>query len=104
MNFDPGNCLLSRRISFLVSSAPAGDYVAIAAGDYHSLAITNYAGDFVSPYGVDFLDFAVLGLAWYSQLGDGNWNAICDISEPNDNVIDELDLEVFVGNWQRGVE
>ena len=87
----------------------AGDgnhFAAIAAGGYHSLAITKsyYPGDFVSPYGVDFLDFAVLGLAWYSQPGDGNWNAICDISEPNDNVIDELDLEVFAENWLAGVE
>ena len=52
---------------------------------------------------VDFIDFAVLGLAWYSQPGDGNWNEICDISEPNDNVIDELDLEVFAENWLAGL-
>ncbi len=63
-----------------------------------------YIGDFAGGCDVDFIDFAVLALAWYSEVGDGNWNAICDISEPNDNVIDELDLGVFVENWLRGVE
>ena len=61
-------------------------------------------GDFLCPDGVNFLDFSVLGLAWYSEPGDGNWDANCDISEPNDNVIDELDLGVFVNNWLGGVE
>ena len=27
------------------------------------------------------------------------FSAVCDISRPNDNIIDGLDLEVFVGNW-----
>lgn len=57
------------------------------------------AGDLVCPEGVNFLDFAELGLALYSEAGDENWNAICDISDPNDNVIDELDLRVFVNDW-----
>ena len=61
----------SVRIRKRVIQKKAGDgnhFAAIAAGGYHSLAITKsyYPGDFVSPYGVDFLDFAVLGLAWYS--------------------------------------
>ncbi len=59
-------------------------------------------GDFICPEGINFLDFTVLSLAWGSEQGDGNWNAICDISEPNNNVIDELDLEVFAENWLLG--
>ncbi len=62
-----------------------------------------YVGDFAGGCDVDFIDFAVLGLAWYSEVGDGNWNEICDISEPNDNIIDELDLGVFAENWLAGL-
>jgi len=32
-----------------------------------------------------------------------NWEAGCDISEPEDEVIDGQDLAVFVGNWLEGV-
>ena len=61
-----------------------------------------YAGDLKYPYGVNSVDFAVLGDAWMSGVGDLNWDAGCDISEPEDEVIDWLDLGVFVGNWLEG--
>ncbi|GAG39053.1 unnamed protein product, partial [marine sediment metagenome] len=44
-------------------------------------------------------DFAVLASAWHSRDGDDNWNRHCDISEPNDNVIDEYDLAIFAKDW-----
>jgi hypothetical protein len=61
-------------------------------------------GDFVSPYRVDFRDFAVLANAWLSTPMDANWDSQCDIAEPPDNVIDILDLKVFVQNWLKGLE
>jgi hypothetical protein len=72
--------------------------------DYPRMAweFSNY-GDFVCPDGVNFLDFAVLGSAWQSDTNDGNWNAACDISDPNDMVINELDLTVFTGHWLAGM-
>jgi len=60
-------------------------------------------GDFEPDGDVDFADFAVLGSAWRSRYGGGNWNPICDISEPNDNVINESDLDVFTKNWLTGL-
>ena len=48
---------------------------------------------------VNFVDFAIFAQAWRSQFGDANWNQSCDISDPNDNVIDELDLSVFRTYW-----
>lgn len=60
-------------------------------------------GDFVCPDGVDFIDFAVLGSAWLSDPNDGNWNPACDIFDPNDNIIDELDLAAFTENWLAGM-
>lgn len=55
--------------------------------------------DFICPDGVNMLDFAVLGLAWLSDPNDSNWNPACDISEPNDDIINVLDLAVFTENW-----
>jgi len=61
-------------------------------------------GDFEPDGDVDLYDFAVLALAWLSSSGDGNWNPACDISDPNDSVIDELDLEVLSENWLEGTD
>lgn len=48
---------------------------------------------------VDSRDFAVLGIAWGSKVGDANWNAICDISEIADGIIDWKDVKVFAEYW-----
>ena len=60
-------------------------------------------GDFRCPDGAGFTDFALIGSAWRGTPANANWNAICDISEPNDGVIDELDLAVFCYNWLEGL-
>ena len=67
--------------------------------NYPKLAWSIPAGDFICPDGVNMLDFAILGDAWFSDPNMGNWDPACDISEPNDNIIDGSDLEVFGGNW-----
>ncbi|MHC4643048.1 MAG: Kelch repeat-containing protein [Planctomycetota bacterium] len=59
-------------------------------------------GDMDSTGGVDFADFAALALAWRTEEAEINWNPDCDISHPNDGVIDELDLSVFCENWLEG--
>jgi formylglycine-generating enzyme required for sulfatase activity len=48
---------------------------------------------------VDFGDFAFLASAWLTHTGGPNWNPVCDISEPKDGVIDNLDLHVLSLNW-----
>jgi hypothetical protein len=55
--------------------------------------------DFTNNGIVNFADLAVLADAWGAELGGGNWNQVCDISEPNDNVIDGRDARVFAENW-----
>ncbi|KPJ65561.1 MAG: hypothetical protein AMJ43_10490 [Coxiella sp. DG_40] len=60
-------------------------------------------GDFVCPDGVTFADYSVFGAAWLSDPNYPNWDPNCDISEPNDNVIDERDLAVFCENWLVGI-
>jgi hypothetical protein len=68
-------------------------------GQYQSQVIT---GDFELDCDVDFFDFSILADAWLSGLGDSNWCLPCDISEPNDNIIDTKDLGVFTDNWLEG--
>jgi sugar lactone lactonase YvrE len=52
-------------------------------------------GDLDNNGRVDFCDFAVLAAAW----DDSNWDPSCDISQPSDGVIDELDLGEICDNW-----
>jgi hypothetical protein len=59
-------------------------------------------GDFDADNDADSADFSILALSWMSEPGDANWNAACDISDPPDSIIDELDLGVFAENWLCG--
>jgi len=59
-------------------------------------------GDLTCPDGVDFTDFAIFASAWQSEPNDTGWNPACDISQPKDNFIDELDLAIFCENWLEG--
>ncbi len=56
-------------------------------------------GDSEPDRDVDLRDFAIFAAAWRSTPADDNWNPFCDISEPNDDLIDERDLAVFSSNW-----
>ena len=60
---------------------------------------TRQMGDFDNSCFIDFKDFAVLASAWLTKHEDADWNPHCDISEPNDGIIDELDLKILCGNW-----
>jgi formylglycine-generating enzyme required for sulfatase activity len=59
----------------------------------------NFPADFVPDCNVNFNDFAVLASAWLTENGAPNYNSKCDISEPNDGVINEKDLAVFADFW-----
>ncbi len=71
--------------------------------NYPKLSWQEQVGDFACPDGVNLIDFSVLGAAWYSEPNDYNWDPNCDISIPNDNIIDERDLVVFTSNWLVGI-
>jgi hypothetical protein len=66
---------------------------------YPALVRRRFLGDFIGLDGVDMADFSVLALAWRCTDSDPNWYSFCDISDPNDGVIDERDLAVFADNW-----
>lgn len=57
------------------------------------------AGDFDCDTWVKLDDFAILAAAWRCSLGQTAYNPICDISEPNDGVINENDLARFAHNY-----
>ncbi len=56
-------------------------------------------GDFDDDGDVDLTDFSIFAAAWLIEEGESGWNPKCDISQPNDSVIDEYDLVVFCNNW-----
>ena len=90
-------------MSTVINCTFAGN-TAAGNGKVYLYQSTPQAGDIDKDYDVDLCDFAVLALAWTSSPGDGNWNPVCDISEPNDSIIDPLDLDVLTRNWRAGVE
>jgi hypothetical protein len=48
---------------------------------------------------VDLRDFAIFAAAWGSVPGQANWNALCDLDLPEDDVITVLDLDRFCMDW-----
>ncbi|UCC23062.1 MAG: hypothetical protein JSW23_03085 [Planctomycetota bacterium] len=60
------------------------------------------AADVDWDWDVDLNDFAILAASWGSMPGDYNWDPNCDISEPADEIINELDLEVLAKWWLIG--
>ncbi|MHC4158133.1 MAG: dockerin type I domain-containing protein [Planctomycetota bacterium] len=48
---------------------------------------------------VGFTDFALLAAAWLTTPADSDWNPICDLAVPYDDLIDTRDLDVLLHNW-----
>jgi hypothetical protein len=57
------------------------------------------AGDFDGDGDIDEADFIIFVAAWNSKPQDKNWNPLCDLNNPPDNIINSLDLKVFLDNW-----
>jgi hypothetical protein len=64
-----------------------------------TLPAFSFDGDFDNDYQVNGRDWAIFAQAWLTQTGDPNFNPLCDISDPKDNLIDHLDLVAFVNHW-----
>ncbi len=59
----------------------------------------DYAGDFDGDGDIDSSDFAIFASAWQSTPEDKKWLPSCDLSNPPDNIINSLDLNIFISNW-----
>jgi hypothetical protein len=70
--------------------------------EYLNYLAEKHKGDFQPDGYVDFEDFAVLALSWRAKPGDTNWNPNCDISDPDDDIINEKDVKIFINNWLCG--
>ena len=57
------------------------------------------AGDVDKDYDVDAFDYAVFAAAWKTTPNDQQWNRRCDVSDPNDQTINEFDLKNLTQNW-----
>ena len=53
---------------------------------------------------VDENDFLIFMSAWLSQMGDANWNRRCNLAEPKDFIINNLDFAVIVSQWRQREE
>ncbi len=61
-------------------------------------------GDFVQNCSVDIVDLVVFSNAWLSRLGDPDWCPQCDISDPQDALINEFDFAPFANHWGQTAE
>jgi hypothetical protein len=85
-------------IIWLDTRYTGGDYYDIYAQKVET-TLDFPAGDFDYTGCENFKDFAIFSRAWLSTSGGANWNAHCDISTVADDVVDMLDLYVFVQEW-----
>ena len=60
---------------------------------------TVIVSDFNGDCRVNLYDFERLSSSWLSGPADSNWDPAIDISDPQDNSIDILDLRKFAENW-----
>jgi hypothetical protein len=90
---------MAQEISFDQDPSPyRNDQVWYAQYEYEG-PILNLA-DFNLDYGVDLKDFSALAGVWRTTPSDqAKWDAVYDISNPPDAIIDLWDLVVFCENW-----
>ena len=55
--------------------------------------------DFDENGSVELADFGSLAAAYLSDPCTVNWNPICDMSVPPDEVIDAFDLTIYSSHW-----
>jgi hypothetical protein len=60
---------------------------------------TVIVGDFNGDCSVNLFDFERFSASWLSGPADSNWNPDVDISDPQDDTIDILDLRKLAENW-----
>lgn len=56
-------------------------------------------GDFDADCDIDLTDYALLASAWLTMPTDALWDAVYDISDPADGIVDMRDFEAFAANW-----
>jgi len=63
-----------------------------------------YLEDFNYNCQVNLADFTIFSTAWMSVPSDTNWNHISNISSPENQIIDLLDLYVLCQHWLESIE
>jgi len=61
-------------------------------------------GDFVQNCSVDIIDLVLFSDAWLSSAGEADWCPQCDLSDPQDDLINELDFAPFANHWGQTTE
>jgi len=120
---EDGYCFASetyaQRVVFGIANSTHGDPTTwsdwSAPGIYVATAVPNIRlkseaggepiiGDFVQNCSVDIFDLVAFSNAWLSRLGEPDWCGQCDISDPEDDLINELDFAPFANHWGQTAE
>jgi hypothetical protein len=86
---------LQRRPELLDGNNPAAWYPAPPTPARPGIAVSDFNADAA----VDLRDFAAFSAAWFSESGQADWNAACDVAYPSNGVIDMQDLLQFARQW-----
>ncbi len=87
-----------------IIGSPQDDDKGSNSGSAYVFDIGVLSGDFEPDGDVDWKDFSKFYLAWLTGYGEPGWNAACDISDPNDGIINEQDIRILAQNWLYSVE
>jgi len=74
-----------------------------AGFDLDAVGVLNMrTADFDHSGSIDITDLSIITQAWLSHPASANWNNLCDISNPKDDVIDMYDFAIFSKQWLAG--
>ena len=118
---EPAGGITGRLVSieFLVMGYGSCDLVIVTTGKFNTTLVTSTGvaitpptangyfsnkiiGDVNGDQIVDGSDFSLMGGAYRSTPGDGNWNRECDVN--HDGIVDGSDFSLAGGNYRRSVE
>jgi hypothetical protein len=92
----------SREFQGMIDDVRLYDYALAAREVRQSACVEPLISDLYRDCSVNLGDLALLAHAWQAQVGDSNWNQVCDISDPSNDVIDMQDLAVLADDWLWG--
>ncbi len=69
-----------------------------------STPVTSPEGDLDRDCDVDYYDLSIFTNSWLAVTGGDNWNDDCDMAEPKDGLINELDYAMLAQNWLANTE
>ncbi len=87
-------------ISSFGEDAVGNLYICDLGGEiFRIVCDSDRSGDFDADCEIDFADYAMIASAWLTTSSDDLWNPLFDISDPQDGIVNMLDIKAFAANW-----